>query len=136
MPPVAAPGLRPGSRRQDETGAAVAESSMVLALVVLLFAALLQAGIVIHTRNVMIDAASAGARYGALADRHPGDGVERAREVLAASAPGQSGAAITAETTSQGGVPIVRVTVSSSLPGVGFLPGPVPLTVSGHAYRH
>lgn len=109
---------------------------MVMALVVLLFAALLQAGIVIHTRNVMIDAASAGARYGALADRTPDDGVDRARQILSSSVPGQSGVAVSAETTSQDGVPIVRVTVSGSLPGAGFLPGPLRVEVSGHAYRH
>ena len=124
-----------GVRWRDDRGAAVAESTMVMTLVVLLFAALLQAGLVIHTRNVMIDAASAGARYGALADRVPEDGVQRARELLAAGVPGQSGARIVAEPTSQDGVPVLRVTISSSLPGLGFLPGPIPVEVSGHAHR-
>lgn len=135
----AAPSPRgPGSgvRWRDDRGAAVAESTMVMALVVLLFAVLLQAGLVIHTRNVMIDAASAGARYGALADRTPDDGVQRARELLAAGVPGQSGAHVDAEPTSQDGVPVLRVTISSSLPGVAFLPGPIPVEVSGHAHRH
>lgn len=105
------------------------------ALLVLLFAALLQAGIVIHTRNVLIDAASAGARYGALADRDPADGAARAREALTASLPGQSGAQVTAETIDLDGAPTVRVTVSTSLPGLGFLPGPIPVEVHGHAHR-
>ena len=83
-------GVHMGVRWRDDRGAAVAESTMVMTLVVLLFAALLQAGVVIHTRNVMIDAASAGARYGALADRSPEDGVQRARELLSAGVPGQS----------------------------------------------
>ena len=121
---------------RDERGAAVAESTMVMTLLVLLFATLLQACLVIHVRNVMIDAASAGARYGALADRSPEDGAARTREVLTSSVPGQGHAAVTAEATSQDGVPILRVTVSSSLPGVGFLPGPIPVEVSGHAYRY
>lgn len=133
---VSVPRSVPGRIRwRDDRGAAVAESTMVMSLVVLLFAALLQAGVVIHTRNVMIDAASAGARYGALADRSPEDGVQRARELLSAGVPGQSGAEIVAEPTSQDGVPVLRVTVSSSLPGLGFLPGPVPVEVSGHAFR-
>ncbi|HAY87138.1 MAG TPA: pilus assembly protein TadE, partial [Micrococcus luteus] len=85
-----------GVRWRDDRGAAVAESTMVMTLVVLLFAALLQAGVVIHTRNVMIDAASAGARYGALADRNPEDGVQRARELLSTGVPGQSGADVAA----------------------------------------
>ena len=124
-----------GVRWRDDRGAAVAESTMVMTLVVLLFAALLQAGVVIHTRNVMIDAASAGARYGALADRNPEDGVQRARELLSTGVPGQSGADVAAELTSQDGVPVLRITVSSSLPGLGFLPGPIPVEVSGHAFR-
>ena len=141
MPRGAAHGAQaPRSSRQrtpvwPPRGAAVAESTMVMTLVVLLFAALLQAGVVIHTRNVMIDAASAGARYGALADRSPEDGVQRARELLSAGVPGQSGADVAAELTSQDGVPVLRVTVSSSLPGLGFLPGPIPVEVSGHAFR-
>lgn len=108
---------------------------MVTALVVMLFAALLQAGIVIHTRNVMIDAASAGARYGALADRTPEQGAQRAQEVLDSSLPGSPSVTITAGAVERDGVPLVQVTVSGSLPAAGFLPGPVPLTVSGHAYR-
>ncbi|TFI47895.1 pilus assembly protein, partial [Micrococcus endophyticus] len=52
-----------------------------------------------------------------------------------AGVPGQSGARIVAEPTSQDGVPVLRVTISSSLPGLGFLPGPIPVEVSGHAHR-
>ena len=47
----------------------------------------------------------------------------------------RSGADVAAELTSQDGVPVLRVTVSSSLPGLGFLPGPIPVEVSGHAFR-
>lgn len=131
----ARPGPRARARWGDERGSVVAENALVTALLVLLFAALLQAGIVIHTRNVLIDAASAGARYGALADRDPADGAARAREALAASLPGQSGAQVTAETIDLDGAPTVRVTVSTSLPGLGFLPGPIPVEVHGHAHR-
>ncbi|MDO4239110.1 TadE/TadG family type IV pilus assembly protein [Micrococcus sp.] len=131
----ARPGPRARARWGDERGSVVAENALVIALLVLLFAALLQAGIVIHTRNVLIDAASAGARYGALADRDPADGAARAREALTASLPGQSGAQVTAETIDLDGAPTVRVTVSTSLPGLGFLPGPIPVEVHGHAHR-
>lgn len=132
----ARPGPRARARWGDERGSVVAENALVTALLVLLFAALLQAGIVIHTRNVLIDAASAGARYGALADRDPAEGAARARDVLSASVPGQSGAQVRSEPTTVGGVPVVRVTITSSLPGLGFLPGPVPIEVHGHAFRY
>lgn len=123
-------------RWSEDRGSIVAENVMVMTLTVLLFAALLQAGIVIHVRNVMIDAASAGARYGALADRRPEDGVARARETLAAAVPGQSAADVAASTVSLDGVPAVEVTISSRLPGMGFLPGPIPVEVRGHAFRY
>ena len=74
-------------------------------------------------------------RLQSLADRNPEDGVQRARELLSTGVPGQSGADVAAELTSQDGVPVLRVTVSSSLPGLGFLPGPIPVEVSGHAFR-
>ena len=131
----ARPGPRARARWGDERGSVVAENALVTALLVLLFAALLQAGIVIHTRNVLIDAASAGARYGALADRDPADGAARAREALTAALPGQSGAQVSAETIDLDGAPTVRVPVSTSLPGLGFLPGPIPVEVHGHAHR-
>lgn len=131
----ARPGPRARARWGDERGSVVAENALATALLVLLFAALLQAGIVIHTRNVLIDAASAGARYGALADRDPADGAARAREALTAALPGQSGAQVSAETIDLDGAPTVRVTVSTSLPGLGFLPGPIPVEVHGHAHR-
>ncbi|CAM3721921.1 pilus assembly protein [Micrococcus flavus] len=138
MTSAAAP-ARPGpsarARWGDERGSVVAENALVTALIVLLFAALLQAGIVIHTRNVLIDAASAGARYGALADRDPADGAARARQVLTVALPGQADAQVSAETIDLDGAPTVRVTVSTSLPGLGFLPGPIPVEVHGHAHR-
>ncbi|MCG7421767.1 pilus assembly protein [Micrococcus porci] len=139
MEPAARPAVqgRPGpDRRAGDRGSVVAENAMVTALLVLLFAAVLQVGIIVHVRNVMIDAASAGARYGALADRDPAEGAARARDVLSASVPGQSGAQVRSEPTTVGGVPVVRVTITSSLPGLGFLPGPVPIEVHGHAFRY
>ena len=85
---------RVGAAWRDDAGSAVAESSMVYALLALLFFTVLQGGLIVHTRNVLIDAASAGARFGALADRTPADGAERTAEVIAATVPGQSGATV------------------------------------------
>lgn len=110
---------------------------MVYGVLAVLFFTVLQGGMIIHTRNALIDAASAGARYGALADRTVGDGVGRARDVLGSTVPGQGGADITGTTISEGGgVPVVRVTIRTQLPALGFLPGPIPLEVHGHAYRY
>ncbi|MFC4430571.1 TadE family protein [Citricoccus alkalitolerans] len=114
----------------------MAESVMVMALLSIIFAAILQFGIVIHVRNTLIDAASAGARYGALGDRTPDDGAARTRELLAGSIPGGGHADVSAETAGGDGTTIVRITVRTQMPMVGFLVGPVGLEADGHAYRY
>jgi Flp pilus assembly protein TadG len=121
---------------EGERGSAVAESVMVMALLSLVFAAILQFGIIIHVRNTLIDAASAGARYGALGDRTPDDGAARTRELLAGSIPGGADAEVSAEVVGGGGVAMVRVSVSTRMPMIGFLGGPVGLEADGHAYRY
>ena len=107
---------------------------MVMSLLAVLFAAILQFGLIIHVRNTAIDAASAGARYGALADRQPADGAERTRDLLVGSIPGGDSAEVTANTVN-GSVPLVTVTVKTQMPMIGFVTGPVELEATGHAYR-
>ena len=120
----------------SERGSAVAESVMVMALLAVIFAAVLQFGIIIHVRNTLIDAASAGARYGALGDRTPADGAGRTRELLRGSIPGGTAAEVSSEVVGGEGADIVRVTVRTHLPMVGFLTGPVELEADGHAFRY
>lgn len=122
------------SLRRDEQGSAVAESAMIMALLAVLFAAILQFGLIIHVRNTVIDAASAGARHGALGDRSPADGAERTRELLASSIPGGESAEISA-VLSDSQVPMVSVTVRTQMPMIGFVTGPVALEATGHAFR-
>ena len=55
---------------------------MVSALLVLLTVAILQVSYAFYTRNVLLDAASAGARYGTLYDRTPEEGQERAEQII------------------------------------------------------
>lgn len=109
---------------------------MVMALLAVIFAAVLQFGIIIHVRNTLIDAASAGARYGALGDRTPADGAARTRELLGGSIPGGAAAEVSAEVVGGEGIDLVRVTVRSDMPMIGFLTGPVGLEADGHAYRY
>ena len=62
----------------DERGAAVADFTMVSVLVVVLFLAVFQLGLALHTRNTLISCASEGARLGARADAVAGPGRRRA----------------------------------------------------------
>lgn len=119
----------------SDRGSAVAESAMVMALLAVIFAAVLQFGIVIHTRNTLIDAASAGARFGALGDRTPADGATRARELLTGSIPGGGAADVVAEVVGAEDTQMVRVTVRTQMPMVGFLTGPIGLEAEGHALQ-
>ena len=56
---------------------------LVSVLVVMLFLLVLQVGLIVHVRNVLVASAAEGARYGANADRTPEEGVVRTRSVVA-----------------------------------------------------
>ncbi|OFR87957.1 pilus assembly protein TadE [Micrococcus sp. HMSC067E09] len=109
---------------------------MVLALLAVLFLTLVQGAIAVHARNAMIDAASAGARYGALADRTAADGVARAEQVLAAGSVTALGTSVSAEDLSDGGTPVLRVTVTGTMPVLGLWHSPIEWEVHGHAFRY
>ena len=120
---------------RDDRGSAVVDFTLVSVLVVALFLVVMQVGVVLHARTVLTAAAAEGARYAANADRDPGDGADRTRELLDE---GFSGARVaemqvTAGTTTTDGLETVEVVVRAPLPIV-FLPvGPLRLTVRGHA---
>ena len=75
---ASAPGT-PGTHRRlgrGDDGVAVVDFALVAGLVSLIFAGVLQVTLALHVRNTVIDCAAEGARYAALADREPADGVE------------------------------------------------------------
>jgi len=107
-------------------------------LVLFLFLVVMQVGLVLHARNVMVAAAAEGARYGANADRSDDDGAVRAVQVLTDSLPGAVADSATAQAVPRSPAAdpqVVDIAVSGSLPVV-FLPvGPLHLTVHGHALK-
>ncbi len=117
---------------RNDAGAIVAESAMIIALVTLLCGIILQMGIIIHTRNTMIDAASAGARHAALADRSLADGQLRTTALLTDSIPYTETAAV--EVAYGAERERIIVTITYRVPLVGFLTGPIPLSATGQAY--
>ncbi|MGQ7352459.1 pilus assembly protein [Quadrisphaera oryzae] len=116
---------------RGDAGAAVAESVMVMALVSVLFASLLQLGLALHLRGTLVDCVGEGARFGALADRTPADGAQRARELIGASLPASYADDVTAADVHQGGLDVVEVTATVPLPLVGWFGGGT-MTVRGH----
>ncbi|HIY86593.1 MAG TPA: pilus assembly protein [Candidatus Yaniella excrementavium] len=105
---------------------------MIIALITVLCATILQFGVIIHTRNTMIDAASAGARFAALADRSMAEGEQRTVALLTNSIPRADTADVTI--SREAGGELITVTIDHQLPVFGFMTGPVPLSTTAQAY--
>lgn len=117
---------------RNDSGAIVAESAMIIALITVLCGTILQLGIIIHTRNTMIDAASAGARHAALADRNLADGQQRTTTLLTSTIPNAASAEVAISHDNDG--ELITVTISHQLPLLGFMTGPIPLSATAQAY--
>lgn len=120
---------------RDDRGSAVVDFTLVVVLVLGLFLGVLQLGLALHTRNVLVAAAQEGARVAAGADATEQDGVRRTRALIADALSEQAAADmdVEARVVRRSGAAVVEVTVRGPLP-VQLLPvSPVTVTVSGHA---
>lgn len=120
--------------RRGERGSAVAEFVMVTGLVVFLFMAVFQLGLVLHIRNTLISCASEGARLGARADASPGLGAVRTRELITASLADDYAENVSVGTDVVGGVQVVEVRVRAPFPVIGLLGPHGQLDVTGRAF--
>lgn len=109
----------PGAARQGEEGNATAEFVMVSALVVLFFSLVLQIAFALYTKNMLVDAASSGARYGTLYQNSASDALERTRSLLNESLPFGYPADIQVAYSTFQGVQTLEVTVVGPLPLLG-----------------
>ncbi|ACZ30060.1 TadE family protein [Xylanimonas cellulosilytica DSM 15894] len=125
--------MSPREARDGERGSAVAEFTMVAALVLALFLGIVQVAFAQHVRALVIDAAAEGARLAARADREPEDGVARTRELISTALSASYADDVVATTTLRAGLPVVEVTVRAPLPIVGLLGPSGTMTVAGHA---
>jgi len=121
-----------GRAARGDVGAAVPEFVLVSALLTLLFAGVLQLGLALHVRTTLVDCVGEGARFGALADRSPGDGAERARELIRASLPDGYADDVDARYVDVGALATVEVTARAPLPVLGLLGPGGTMTVRGH----
>jgi Flp pilus assembly protein TadG len=123
----------PGPRPLADTGAAVVEFALVVVLLIVLFLGILQLALALHIRNTLVASAAEGARYGALADRSPAQGAQRARELIRTALGGRFATEVTAGSSVVDGLPVVVVEVRAPLPLLGPIgPGDL-LVVRGHA---
>jgi Flp pilus assembly protein TadG len=99
-----------------------------------LFMVVVQVGLALHTRNLLVAAAQDGARFAANADRTAQEGEQRTRQAIRASLGEQVAEAMTVTALPVQGEPAaVGVRVSGPLPWVLGLVDPVTITVEGHA---
>ena len=116
-----------------EDGSAVVEFVLVGALLTILTLSVIQLGLALLIRNTVQDAASEGARYGALADNTVGDGVQRTRDLITAAIGPAYAKDVTVARGTYDGHPADIVTVSAPLPLIGLIGIPNGLEVHGHA---
>jgi len=118
----------------DERGAAVADFTMVSVLVVVLFLAVFQLGLALHTRNTLISCASEGARLGARADAVPGQGVSRTQSLISQSLSPRFARTVSSRETVVRGVRVIEVRVIAPVPVLGLLGPDDRLDVVGRAF--
>jgi Flp pilus assembly protein TadG len=124
---------RKTSLREKERGSAVVDFALVGALLTVLFVAVLQLGLALHVRNVLVDCASQGARLGALADRDPQVGADRTRELIRSELADRYAEHVSAGPAEVDGLATIEVRVEAPLPVIGLLGVGQTLSVSGHA---
>jgi Flp pilus assembly protein TadG len=117
----------------DERGSAVAEFAMVGAILTVLTVSVLQLALGLHVRNTVLDAASEGARFAALADNTPADGVARCRTLITLAIGSDYARDVTVSSGNWQGHPAVTVTVRTTLPVIGLIGIDGAVEVSGHA---
>lgn len=116
-----------------DRGSAVVEFTLVGVLLTFLFLALLQLGLALHVRNTLLASAAEGARYGANADRDPGQGAALTRRLIRDSLADRFASGVSAGVEQVGGLPTVYVEVDTTLPVLGLLGPARGLRVRGHA---
>ncbi len=105
---------------------------LVSVLLTLLFLGVVQLALALHVRNVAVDAAGEGARYGGRAGHGPEEAVSRTRGLIASALSESYPVDVSAQNDVVEGVDVVAVTVRGPIPVVGLL-GPRRLEVTGHA---
>ena len=121
------------ARLARDRGSAPAEFVMVGALLTVLALSVVQLGLALHVRNTVLDSASEGARFAALADNRLDDGVARTRELITVAIGAGYARDVTASYGSYLGHPAAIVTVRAPLPVFGLIGFDRGLEVTGHA---
>ena len=121
-------------RPAGDGGAAAAEFVLVMLPLITLFLVVVQVGLALHTRNLLVAAAQEGARFAANADRTAQEGEQRTKQAIRSSLGDDVAEAMTVTALPvQGNPSTVGVRVSGPLPWILDLVDPFTITVEGHA---
>ena len=126
-------GLSSPRLARGDRGSAIVEFTLVGVLLTVLFLALLQLGLALHVRNTLAASAAEGARFGANADRTPGEGAALARQLIRDSLADTFADDVTADVEQVGGFQTVVIRVRARLPVLGLLGPARGISVQGHA---
>jgi Flp pilus assembly protein TadG len=128
--------------RSDDEGAAVVEFVLVGVLLITLFMAILQVGLYLHLRNVVVASLAEGAREAANANRSCEDGAARAHDLVARAVGTKVADGLTfdvpsggCETTTPDGVVLVQVRVHGPLPLLFPPVGSVSMNAVAHSVK-
>jgi hypothetical protein len=120
-------------RLAGDAGSALAEFTIVAALLTILTLSVLQLGLALHIRNTLLDAAAEGARYGTVTDGDPLSAAARTRELISLAIGSGYASEVSAGLENVRGVPAIGVTVRAPLPLFGLVGVDRALEVTGHA---
>jgi Flp pilus assembly protein TadG len=118
---------------QDDVGSALAEFTIVAALLTVLTLSVLQLGLALHIRNTLLDAAAEGARHGSMTDNGAQSGAARTRELITIAIGSGYASDVSASEGNHLGQPAISVTVRAPLPLIGLIGVDEALEVTGHA---
>jgi hypothetical protein len=123
-------------------GAAVVEFVLVGVLLITLFMSILQVGLYLHMRNVVVASLAEGAREAANADRDCTDGAARAHDLVAGAIGGKVADGLSfgpgpggCEVTGDNGVVLVQIRAHGSLPLLFPPIGSVSMDAVAHAIK-
>ncbi len=111
--------VRRAARRDD--GSAVVENLLVTVLLTALALAVVQFALALHVRTTVTDAASEGARFGALAGNGTTEAIDRTRDLIGTAVGEGYVNAVSASRARDGGQESLVVTVTGTLPVIGLL---------------
>lgn len=120
---------------REDSGSAVVDFVLTSALLMFVFLAVFQLGLALHVRNTLISCAAEGARYGAREGSTPGQGADRARELISRSLSSRFAGGVSASVQpTAAGVQVLVVDVTAPVPVVGPLGPSDGFEVRGRAF--